>query len=52
MSSMYEVAPVVRPVLSVHLLTSKGVLVVFGVEVKSSFIQLPDGAMIRENGLC
>ena len=48
----YEVAPVVRPILSVDVLTSKGVLVVFGVEEDSSFIQL-DGykiPMIRENG--
>ena len=47
----YEVAPVVRPILSVHLLTGKGVLVVFG--ENSSFIQLPDGhkiPTIRENG--
>ena len=41
----YEVAPVVRPILSV--------LVVFGVQGDNSFIQLPDGytiSMIRENG--
>ena len=47
-----EVAPVVRPILSVDLLTSNGVLVVFGVEANSSFIQLPDAQkipMIREN---
>ena len=49
----YEVAPVVRPILSVDMLTRKGVLVVFGVEENSSFIQLLDGhkiPMIRENG--
>ena len=49
----YEVAPVVRPILSVDMLTRKGVLVVFGVQVNSSFIELPDGhniPMIRENG--
>ena len=49
----YEVAPVVGPILSVDMLTHKGVLVVFGVEGSSSFIQLPDGhkiPMIRENG--
>ena len=49
----YEVAPVVTPILSVEMVTSKGVLVVFGVEGNSSFIQLPDGHkihMIRENG--
>ena len=49
----YEVAPVVRPILSVHMLTRKGVLVVFGVEENSSFIQLLDGhkiPMLRENG--
>ena len=48
----YEVTPVVRPILSVDVLTRKGVLVVFGVEVNSSVIQLPDGhiiPMIREN---
>ena len=39
----YEVAPVVRPILSVDVLTSKGMLVVFGVVVNSSLIQLPDG---------
>ena len=49
----YEVAPVVRPILSVDMLTHQGVLVVFGVHGVSSFIQLPDGhkiTMIRENG--
>ena len=49
----YEVAPVVRTILSVDMLTRKGVLVVFGVQGDSSFIQLPDGhniPMIRENG--
>ena len=49
----YEVAPVVRPILSLDMLTRKGVLVVFGVHGDSSFIQLPDGhkiPMIRENG--
>ena len=49
----YEVAPVVRPILSGDMLTRKGVLVVFGVHGDSSFIQLPDGhkiPMIRENG--
>ena len=49
----YEVAPVVRPILSVDMLTRKGVLVVFGVQGDSSFIQLPDGheiPMYRENG--
>ena len=39
----YEIAPVVRPILSVDMLTHKGVLVVFGVKGSSSFIQLPDG---------
>ena len=39
----YEVAFVARPILSVDVLTSKGVLVVFGVEENSSFIQLLDG---------
>ena len=39
----YEVAPAVRPILSVDVLTSKRVLVVCGVQVHSSFIQLPDG---------
>ena len=39
----YEVAPVVRPILSVDMLTRKRVLVVFGVQGSSSFIQLPDG---------
>ena len=39
----YEVAPVVRPILSVDMLTRKGVLVVFGVQGDTSFIQLPDG---------
>ena len=38
-----EVAPVARPILSVDMLASKGVLVEFGVEGISSFIQLPDG---------
>ena len=37
------VALVVRPILSVDMLTRKGVLVVFGVQGSSSFIQLPDG---------
>ena len=49
----YEVAPVVRPSLSVDMLKRKGVLVVFGVEENSSFIQLLAGheiPMIRENG--
>ena len=49
----YEVAPVVRPILSVDMLTRKGVLVVFGVQGDSSFIHVPDGHkihMIRENG--
>ena len=49
----YEVAPVVRTILSVVMLTRKGVLVVFGVHGDNSFIQLPDGhkiPMIRENG--
>ena len=49
----YEVAPVVRRILSVDMLTHKGVLVVFGVHGDSSFIQLSDGHkihMIRENG--
>ena len=49
----YEVAPVVRPILSVDMLTRKGVLVVFGIQRESSFIQLPDGhkiLMIRANG--
>ena len=34
-----EVAPVVRPILSVDMLTRKGVLVVLGVQGDSSFIQ-------------
>ena len=49
----YEVAPVVRPFLSVDMLTRKGVLVVFGVHGDSSVIHLPDGhkiPMLRENG--
>ena len=49
----YEVAPVVRPIFSVDVLTSKGALVVFGVDGNSSFIQLLDGhqiPMISENG--
>ena len=49
----YEVAPVVRPILSVDTLMSNGVQVVFGVGVNSSCIQLPDEhiiPMIRENG--
>ena len=49
----YDVAPVVRPILSVDMLTRIGVLVVFGVEGESSFIQLLDGHTIhriRENG--
>ena len=48
----YEVAPVARPILSVDMLTRKGVLVVFGVQGSSSFIQLPHGhkiPMTREN---
>ena len=48
-----RVTPVVRPILSVDMLTRKGVLVVFGVQGDNSFIQLPDGhtiPMIRENG--
>ena len=39
--------------LSVDMLKRKGILVVFGVEENSSFIQLPAGheiPMIRENG--
>ena len=53
----YEVAPVARCILSVDMLTRKGVLVVFGVHGDSSFIQLPDGHKIphdqrkRNNGL-
>ena len=50
----YEVAPVVRPILSVDVLTSKGVQVVFGAEENNPFIQLPDGhqiPMIREIGV-
>ena len=39
----YEDALVVRPIFSVYMLTRKGVLVVFGVQGRSSFIQLPDG---------
>ena len=49
----YEVAPVVRPILSVDVLTSKGVQVVLGVGVNSSYIHLLDGhkiPMITENG--
>ena len=49
----YEVVPVVRPILSVDMLTREGVLVVFGVQGSSSFIQLLDGHkiyMIREDG--
>ena len=49
----YEVALLVSPILSVDMLKRKGVLVVFGVEGNSSFIQLPAGheiPMIRENG--
>ena len=52
-----KVAPVVRPILSDDMLTRKGVLVVFGVQGDSSFIQLPDGHKIpmirekRDNGL-
>ena len=49
----YESAPVVRPILSVDVLTNKRVIVVFGVEENSSFIQLPDGykiPMTRANG--
>ena len=42
----YEVAPVVRPILPDDLLTSKGVLVVFGVERNSSFVQWSDGHKI------
>ena len=45
----YEVAPVARPILSVDMLTRKGVLVVFGVHGDSSFIQLPDGHKIPMN---
>ena len=48
----YEVALVARPIFSVDLFTSDGVLVVFGVEGNSSFIQLLDGhkiPMTREN---
>ena len=44
----YEVAPVVRPILSVDMLTRKGVLVVFGVQGSSSFIQLHERK--RSNG--
>ena len=49
----YEVASVARPILSGDMLTRKVVLVVFGIEGDTSFIQLPDGhkiPMIRENG--
>ena len=49
----YEVALVVRPILPDELLISKGAQVVFGVRVKSSYIQLLDGhknPMLRENG--
>ena len=49
----YEVALVVRPILSVDMFTRNGVLVVFGVQGDSSLIQLPDGhkiTMIKENG--
>ena len=42
----YEVALVVRPILSVDESTSKGVQVVFGVGVNSSYIQLLDGHKI------
>ena len=48
----YKVAPVVRPILSVDMLTRKRVLVVFGVQGDSSFIRFPDGHKthtIREN---
>ena len=45
----YEVVLVVKPILSVDMLTRIGVLVVFGIQGDSSFIQLPDGH-IRENG--
>ena len=48
----YEVAPVVRPILFVDMLTRKGVLVVFGVQETVHVIQLPGGhkiPMIREN---
>ena len=49
----YDVALVVRPILSDELLISKGAQVVFGVRVNSSYIQLLDGhknPMLRENG--
>ena len=49
----YEVALVARPILSVDMLTHKGVWVVFGVQGDSSFIHSPDGhkiPMIRKNG--
>ena len=46
----YDVAPVVRSILSVDMLTRKGVLVVFGVQGSSSFIQLPDGHKIHMIG--
>ena len=39
----YKVTPVVRPILAVDMLTSKGVLVVFGVERNSSFVLWSDG---------
>ena len=39
----YEVALVVRRILSVDMLTRQGVLVVFGVHGSSSFIQLLHG---------
>ena len=49
----YEVALVVRPMLSVDMLITQGAQVVFGVGVNRLYIQLPDGnkiPMIRENG--
>ena len=39
----YEVALVVKPILSVDMLTRIGVLAVFGIQGGSSFIQWPDG---------
>ena len=42
----HEVALVVRPILSVDMLVSKGVQVVFGVGECTSYIQLPDGHKI------
>ena len=42
----YEVAPVARPILSVDVLTCEGVLVLFGFEGNSSFIQFLDGRRV------